>query len=78
MDLALTESDDGSGEVILHRPDCATVARHRREERPVMTMFGITRPLPPDAKRCACLLSTASHRPASQRAPFHATPHDDH
>jgi hypothetical protein len=55
-DIALTEDDDRPGYMLAHQPDCPVVQDHREQERPICTMFGVTRPLPPNLKRHECLL----------------------
>ena len=53
-DYALTQNDEDYG-VVVHRPDCPTVQQHRVEGRPIATMFGVSKPLPPHLKRHDCL-----------------------
>jgi hypothetical protein len=52
VDIALVEQD---GIVMAHHPDCPAVAAARSEERPIMTMFDIQRPVPADLEQHECL-----------------------
>jgi len=54
IDVALTEDDERPGRVLAHRPDCPVVARHRKQDRMIMTMFGVELPIP-EARLCSCL-----------------------
>jgi hypothetical protein len=53
IDIALTE--DENGELLAHRADCPDARRQAAHGKPVVTMFGIEKPLPQDIKRHSCL-----------------------
>jgi hypothetical protein len=53
-DLTLTEGPDGHG-AQAHRPDCPVVQAHREQGKPLVTMVGCERPLPPGWNRHECL-----------------------
>ena len=54
-DVILTENGDDTGRMLAHRPSCPVVMDHRMRDRPIVTMLGITKPLPPDLPLCRCI-----------------------
>ena len=52
-DIVLTEDETGKA-LLAHRPDCPMIDEHRKWARPIMTMFGCEKPLPPDVARHTC------------------------
>jgi hypothetical protein len=54
IDISLT--DDGNGQVLMHRPDCEMVARHRRDGKLVATLFGL-KEMPEDVRRHSCMMA---------------------
>jgi hypothetical protein len=44
-DVVLTENGDDTGRMLAHRPSY----------RPIVTMLGITKPLPPGLPLCRCI-----------------------
>lgn len=56
-DYSLTADDDGRP--VAHRVNCPVVQRHRREGKPIMTMYECEGPLPDYVRSHDCL--NASH-----------------
>ena len=52
IDISLTEGEDGH--VLMHRPDCPMVERHRVEGRPVVTLYDCEL-MPTEVARHDCL-----------------------
>jgi len=59
---SLTLDPQGSA-LVLHRPDCPTVAAARSAGEPVMTVFDCTGPAPRDLPWCDCLAGTGDKPP---------------
>jgi hypothetical protein len=55
-DIALTS--DGRGGVLAHRADCPEARRLADRGEPVLTMFGIEKPLEPTIRRHSCLMES--------------------
>jgi hypothetical protein len=53
IDIAF--ATDGEGNTVAHRVDCPDVRKQAADGEPVLTLFGIGRPLPADVKRHSCL-----------------------
>ena len=57
-DIALT--GDGRGGVLAHRADCPDARRRAAQGEPVMTMWGIEKPLESNIPRHTCLMEPKS------------------
>jgi hypothetical protein len=57
-DIALTS--DGRGGVLAHRADCPEARQMADRGEPVLTMFGIEKPLEPNIRRHTCLMELKS------------------
>ena len=54
-DIVLTENDEGGG-VIAHAPDCPVVQKHREQERLILTMYDVQKPMAQDMPVHDCLI----------------------